>query len=152
MRKDLQLWLHFFKDLYCISVFHDRFWLSNEDVQLFTDSQEGKGLGFSAYFAGKWTCSPWPTSWIGLGITDDITVLELFPLLVSLNIWGEDHRNKKIIFRCDNLAVVHIVNSMTSKSDKDMTILRAFTLLCLKLNLAAKAQHINGILTRSFTH
>ena len=61
---------------------------------------------------------PTATFLVDLGITDDITVLELFPLLVSLHIWSEDIRNKKIIFRCDNLAVVHIVNSMTSKSDK----------------------------------
>lgn len=82
------------------------------------------------------------------GITEDITVLELFPLLVSLQIWGNDLRNKKILFRVDNLAVVHIVNSMTSKSDRVMTILRAFTLQCLHLNIAVKAQHLSGSLNQ----
>ena len=71
-------------------------------------------------------------------------MLELFPLLVSLHIWGNDLRNKKILFRVDNLAVVHIVNSMTSKSDHVMTILRAFTLKCLELNIAVKTQHLSG--------
>ena len=27
-----------FKDFNRVSVFHDRFWISNEDIQLFTDS------------------------------------------------------------------------------------------------------------------
>ena len=145
IREDLNMWLQFFRHFNGISVFHERFWVSNEDVQLFTDSAGGCGRGFGAFFAGKWTAAPWPQSWIDLGVTEDITVLELFPLLVCIHIWGEELRNKKIVFRCDNLAVVHIVNSMTSKSDRVMTILRAFTLQCLKLNIAVKAQHVSGI-------
>ena len=37
-----------------MSAFHDRFWVSNEDVQLYTDSAAGTGLGFGVYFHGKW--------------------------------------------------------------------------------------------------
>ena len=144
MRKDLDLWLQFFRDFNGISVFHDRFWVSNEDMQLFTDS--AGGTGFGAYFAGKWAYGSWPQSWVEQGIVDDITVLELFPLLVSLHTWGEHLRNKKILFRVDNFAVVHIVNSITLKSDRVMSILRAFTLQCLKLNIAVKAQHVSGCL------
>ena len=142
MRKDLKLWLRFFKDFNGVSVFHDRFWTSNEDLQLFTDSAAGVGLGFGAFFAGKWSYVP--QSWVDLGITEDITVLKLFPLLVTLHIWGEDLRNKKLLFMVDNLAVVHIVNPMTSKSDKVMTVLRAFTLQCLHLNVVVKAQHLSS--------
>lgn len=148
MKKDLQLWLEFFSEFNGISVFHDRFWVSNEDLQLFTDSAGGSNLGFGAYFAGKWSYGAWPDSWVEQGITEDITVLELFPLLVSLHIWGDELQNKKILFRVDNLAVVHIVNSMTSKSDRVMSILRAFTLQCLHLNIAVKAQHLSGSLNQ----
>lgn len=144
MKKDLELWLQFFRDFNGISVFHDRFWVSNDDIQLFTDSAGGSDLGFGAYFAGKWTQGSWPLAWVETGITADITVLELFPLLVSLHAWGDLLRNKKIVFRVDNYAVVHIVNSMTSKSDRVMTILRAFTLQCLQLNVVVKAQHVSG--------
>ena len=97
MRKDLKLCLRFFKDFNRVSVFHDRFWTSNEDLQLFTDSAAWVGLGFGAFFAGKWSYGAWPQSWVDLGITEDITVLELFPLLVTLHIWGEDLRNKKLL-------------------------------------------------------
>lgn len=145
IRQDLQLWLTFFQDFNGISVFHDRFWVSNEDVQLFTDSAAGEGLGFGVYFAGKWTYGVWPQTWFALGITNDITVLELFPMLVALHIWGKELRNKKICFRSDNLAVVHIVNTMTSKSDRVMVILRAFTLLCLRFNVVARSTHVSGV-------
>ena len=97
MKEDLKLWLKFFEDFNGISVFHDRYWVSNEDVQLFTDSAGGSELGFGAYFAGKWTCAHWPQSWIERDIVKDITVLEMFPLLVCLHIWGSELRNKKIV-------------------------------------------------------
>jgi hypothetical protein len=31
-----------------------RIWSSNSDLELFTDSAEGKGRGFGIYFGGKW--------------------------------------------------------------------------------------------------
>lgn len=42
MRQDLHMWLSFSQNFNGISVFHDRFWVSNEDVQLFTDSAAGQ--------------------------------------------------------------------------------------------------------------
>ena len=115
VQKDLLMWLQIFQEFNGVSVFHDRYWVSNEDVQLYTDSAGWMGLGFWAYFAGKWTCGAWPLYWFDLGITEDITVLELFPILMSLYIWGNDLRSKKVMFRTDNMAVVHIINTMTSK-------------------------------------
>ncbi len=46
---------------------------------------------------------------------------------------------------CDNMAVVSIVNTMTSKSDTVMVLLRAFTLKCLELNLWVEASHVEGV-------
>ena len=87
-KNDLVLWLQFFRDFNGVSVFHDRFWVSNYDLQLYTDSAGGAALGFGAYFAGKWAQGTWPQAWVTEGITADITALELFPLLVSLHVWG----------------------------------------------------------------
>lgn len=145
MLKDLDMWLLFFRNFNGVSVFHDRFWVNNEDVQLFTDSAAGKGLGFGALFQCKWTCGIWPDSWHNSGLTDDITVLELFPILVSLVIWGRQLQNKKILFLCDNQAVVYILNSMTSKSDRVMVLVRALTMECLKHNLVIRGSHIFGV-------
>ena len=86
----------------------------------------GSDLGFGAYFAKEMAQGVWPLAWVDNGTTVDVTVLELFPLLVSLHVWGDNLRNRKIVFRVDNI-VVHIVNLMISKSDRAMTILRAFT-------------------------
>ena len=143
MRLDLQTWLTFFKSFNGVSVFHDRFWLSNADLCLFTDSSASYGKGFGAYFQGKWTYGLWPAEWFHRGITDDITVLELFPIFVALEIWGQHLSNKKILFKCDNQAVVHILNWQTSKAEYVMVLVRIITLKCLQLNVVLKAEHLS---------
>ena len=142
IKKDLKMWLEFFKQYNGISVFHDRFWISSADAKLYSDS--AGSIGFGVYFAGKWSYATWPGTWHESGVTRDITVLELFPILVSLCLWGNELCNKKILFHCDNAAVVYAVNTMTSKSDMVMTLLRAITLKCLLLNIVVKAEHIPG--------
>lgn len=144
IRLDLGMWLQFFREHNGVSAFHDRFWVSNEDVQLYTDSAAGPGLGFGIYFHGKWAFDKWPDFWRKAGLTDDITVLELFPILVSLHLWGDSLRNKKIRFICDNLAVTQILNSMTSRSDNIMCLVRHLTMKCLQLNIVLKSSHIAG--------
>lgn len=144
IRADLEMWLQFFRAHNGISAFHDRFWVSNEDVEFFTDSAAGPDLGFGIYFQGSWAYAAWPESWRKKGLTDNITVLELFPILVSLHLWGRNLQNKKIKFNCDNMAVVQILNTMTSKSEQVMCLLRHLTMLCLELNIVVRSSHIEG--------
>ena len=154
MKQDLRMWLTFFSDFNGVSVFHDRFWVSSEDCQLYTDSAAGLGMGFGALFDTRWLYGVWPEEWHAQGFTADITVLELFPVLVSLVVWGSCLRNKKILFHCDNQSVVHILNTMTSKSDKIMVLVRALTLQCLQHNMVIRGVHIEGrtnILTDSLS-
>ena len=56
-------------------------------------------------------------------------------------IFGASSFEIESFFRVDNLAVVHIVISMTSKSENVMAVLRAFTIKCLHLNILVKARH-----------
>ena len=142
IRLDLTMWLNFFENFNGVSVFHDRFWVSNEEVQLFTDSSGC--FGFGIYFCDQWSCAAWPKLWHETGLTTDITVLELFPIVVAIEIWGSELKNKKIKFFCDNMSVVHIINKMSSKSVVVMKLIRYLTLLCLKFNIVVKSSHIEG--------
>ena len=144
IREDLAMWRVFFERFNGTSVFYDQFWSSKTEFRLYTDRAAGRGLGFGFYFHGRWSFGVWPKSWHIQGITDDITILEFFSLLVSLYIWGEVLRNKKITFNCDNQSVVEILNARTSKSRRVMVLLRAFTLKCLELNILVKGFFISG--------
>jgi hypothetical protein len=50
----LEMWLYFLKNSNGISVFHDRFWITYEDFQLYSDSAGGKtwGLGYISKATG----------------------------------------------------------------------------------------------------
>ncbi|XP_052220819.1 uncharacterized protein LOC127837617 isoform X1 [Dreissena polymorpha] len=144
IRKDLMMWLQFFKYHNGISVFHDRFWISNEESQLYSDSAGAIGLGFGAFFHGRWCQGAWPPAWLEEGLLLDITVLELFPIVVAMFVWGDDLCNKKIRFNCDNIAVVHILNKLSAKSEPVMTLVRILTMRCLQKNILIKASHVPG--------
>lgn len=72
----------------------------------------------------------------------DITFLELFPVYVSLLLWHTWLSNKRIIFHIDNMGVVQVINTLTSKSTREMNIVRKLVRLTLQHNITNKAQHI----------
>ena len=144
MRKDLSMWLKFLSDFNGISMFNDSFWSFNTDICLHTDSSAATGHGFGAMFGSQWTIGIWPQYWHDSGLTSDITILEFYPILVAVHVWGRQLANKKVLFKCDNQAVVNIINNQTSKSDRVMVLVRAFTLQCLKLNIVFRAEHVPG--------
>ena len=110
----------------------------NENVQLFTDSSGC--FGFGIYFIGQWSSAAWLTLWHEMGLTNDITLLKLFPIIVAIRIWGNDLRNKKIRFFCDNMSVVYII----IKFQANLRLGRYLTLFCLKFNIVVKSSHIEG--------
>ena len=122
----------------------DRFWVSNESLELFTDSAGGKDKGFGIYFRGQWAHGLWPKMWQNTSILRNITFLELFPVIVSLYIWGGSLANKKLLFHIDNEAVVYIINKKTSKDKEVMRLLRRLVLLTLQFNILLRAEHIRG--------
>jgi hypothetical protein len=144
MREDLKMWLSFLADFNGISMFNDRFWSFSTDLCLYTDSSAAQGHGFGAIFGSQWAMGTWPQSWHDMGLTDDITILEYFPILVAVHIWGKHLVNKQVLFKSDNQAVVNIINSQTSKSEKVMVLVRAFTLQCLRCNIVFRAEHVPG--------
>ncbi|KAJ8308238.1 hypothetical protein KUTeg_013112 [Tegillarca granosa] len=73
LKADLRMWL---------------LWVSNADIQHFTDSSAKFGNGFWVVFNGAWAFGVWPKFWFEKGFTKDITVLEFFPIVVSVYIWG----------------------------------------------------------------
>jgi len=119
------MWLKFFKEHNGVSVFHEQQWTTNSDLQLYSDSAGRQGLGFGVVFQNQWAQKRWPASWRAL-LSD--TVLELFPIVVALFVWVTKLANKKIMFHCDNMAVVHILNHLSSRSDKVVCLVLVLTL------------------------
>lgn len=58
-----------------------------EAIDLFTDTS-GK-VGFGAFCNGSWCAGTWPESWVDKGFMRNLALLELFPILVTVVIWGK---------------------------------------------------------------
>jgi hypothetical protein len=52
-----------------------------------------------------------PAAWKNTPVLRDITYLELIPIALAIYLWGHLLKNKKVIFFCDNEAVVFILKN-----------------------------------------
>ena len=74
----------------------------------------------------------------------NIALLELYPICLAIKLWGAKLSNKCIQINSDNMTVVHIINSSTSKDLSIMTLLRTFVLDTMSLNIMVRSQYILG--------
>lgn len=139
MFNDLMIWKMFLENFNGVSyILEDG--ISNDDIQLYTDSSGGFGCG--CYFMGKWCYLQWPLYWRQTGITRDITFLEIIPIALSVFLWYDRFKGKTIVFHIDNLAVVTVLNSKYSKSERVMNLLRFIVYWSMIGHFNLKAFHI----------
>ena len=97
--------------------------------------------GCGAYCLTAWFQYQWPPS-----LRDQhITLKELLPIVIAVAIWGINWENKSDLCRCDNEAVVHIINTGTSKDPQVMGLIRYLHFIAARFNLLISATHIAGI-------
>ena len=144
MKQDIEMWLLFLEDFNGIVYIPDGVWVSNDTLQLFTDSAGSPDLGCACFLSGRWAFMQWPTSWVKQQLFSDMTFLEMVPLLLAMTLWGEMVAKKKILFHIDNEALVSVINRQTAKSKRLMILVRKFVLLCMKLEVVFKAVHISS--------
>ncbi|KAM4704352.1 LOW QUALITY PROTEIN: uncharacterized protein WCC33_012757 [Rhinophrynus dorsalis] len=142
VRADLEVWDCFLRDFNGRSL-----WLapvsSNVEVGLQTDA--AGSVGFGAILGADWCMGCWPAWWVGSGLTRNLVFLELFPIVVALELWGDSLRNNCVVFHCDNLGVVDVVKNLTASSLPVLRLLRWLVLRCLRLNLSFRARHVPGV-------
>ena len=143
IRGDLNMWLDFLKNYNGVSIFRDQVEVSNQDLEFFTDAAASIGMGI--YMNGKWTQAKWGDNFKEETKGNNITFLEYFPILVALHMFGNEIKNKKVMFHCDNAAVVEIINKQTSKCPRVMDLVRPLVLKCMELNTVIRAKHIKGV-------
>ena len=140
-KQDMRMWLNFLEDYNGVSVFLPATHIDNFELELFTDAAGSIGMG--AYFKGHWTQLRWPTKILRLNLS--IAFLGLYPIVVSVILWGSEMTNRKILFRSDNQAVVSVINKQTSKCSRVMSLVRILVLQCLMHNIVFSAKHIPGV-------
>ena len=83
--------------------------------------------GYGAVCNRQW----FQLKWTGHGKAADygVTAKELIPIVIAAAVWGRSWQGKTVLAKCDNMAVVAIVNSGTSKEKEAMHLRRCLAFL-----------------------
>ena len=140
-RADVKWWLLYLPTWNGISAFQEDKWNDNECVELFTDSSD---VGIGAVYKTEWFYEVF-TSCSKLDIVNtSITWRELYALVRAIATWGDKLCNKRIIMNCDNIAVMYVVNSGSSKDVNIMNLVRSLFYITAHYNLEIRVRHISG--------
>jgi hypothetical protein len=138
VKGDLRTWQTFLSFFNGRSLFLDDTWSNNHKLNLYTDASGA--IGFGALFGREWCYGKWPENWLKYSIA----VLEFYPIVLSLCLWGHRMSNQCVLFFTDNESLVPVINKQTSKDSDLMTFVRTMVLVCLQNNILFKAKHIAG--------
>lgn len=100
--------------------------------------------------SGHWGCGAWhDTKWFQLAWNEGsedlhISAKELIPIIVAAVIWGHTWKGEKVIARCDNMAVVAVLNSRCSKDTHLSQMLRCLFFIEAHHQFELEATHIPG--------
>ncbi|CAH3020178.1 unnamed protein product, partial [Porites evermanni] len=79
------------------------------DIELFTDASGS--LVYGIFYMGHWIANPWPP----VLQNRSIQLKELYPIALACLLWGHQWTGKKLLFHCDNQAVMDIWASGSSR-------------------------------------
>ncbi|MCP3932380.1 MAG: hypothetical protein GY705_25190, partial [Bacteroidetes bacterium] len=136
-RKDLQAWKFFLQHFNSTPILPEVKWSVNIKWKLFSDAS---GKGYAAVFGHKWIGGVFPDSWND----KSIAIKELTPIYLAFVLWIKYFKNEKICFLVDNMSVVHILRSKTSKDLILMSMVRKMVVLSMLNNVCFSAVHIPG--------
>ena len=104
-------------------------------------SDAAKTLGYGAYFGKSRFSIKWPSDhWKH----ENITLLELIPIVVALHTWGGDLSNGVLKIHTDNEALHFVINKQSSKEEPVKEWIRKLVSLTLKYNILIKAFFVEG--------
>ena len=70
---------------------------------------------------------------------------ELFPVVIAASLWGHQWSSKRVEFHSDNMAVVGLLRSGTSRDPNMMVLLRHLSLMAARHSFAFTASHRAGV-------
>ena len=105
---DLEVWLQFLMHFNGRSFFLDDTFMTGDYLDLYTDAAGGTGYG--ALCGSEWFCGIWPVSWRSY----NVSVLELYPIVVAVHVWGSTWSNRSVCFFTDNEALIPILRASKS--------------------------------------
>lgn len=116
--------------------------LSSKDIGFFSDASAAKDLGFGSILGTKWVFGKWEEDFIE-HFSPSIEYLELYALYTGILTWQSELSNCRILVHCDNMAVVHMVNNLSSSCRNCMFLLQILVLNRLQFNRRIAAVYVS---------
>ncbi|RUM44978.1 MAG: hypothetical protein DSY80_03845 [Desulfocapsa sp.] len=139
VKQDLHTWKQFLMQYNGITYFRSLHIATSAAIHMSADASH---IGFGACYGSHWIQAPYPKHWT----TYHITVLEMYPIYVLIEMFGYKLLHSNILFYTDNTAVKDIINKQTSREKTVMQIVRPLVLTLVKFNINLRSKHIPGIL------
>ncbi len=130
---DLDWWYYYLEQWNGISMFPDPIWTEASTLDIYTDASN---IALSGYYNGAWFVELTDT-------TQSIAHRELRALVLAAATWGAEWSSMSILFHCDNMSTVQILNSSTSRCADLMCLLRSLLYIAAKYQFRYKAEYIN---------
>ena len=100
--------------------------------------------------SGSWGCGArWGSWWLqwrweGAAREELISTKELIPIVFAVALWGKHWGGRVVECRCDNMAVVTVVNTGSSRDRAMMHLMRSLFFLVAHFHIQLKAVHVRG--------
>ena len=136
-RSDLAWWsqfLHQWNGVSLLTATNSRL----PDTHITSDASGTWGCG--AYWGSQWL--QW--QWDQVAQDKSITIKELIPIIFAAALWGKDWKGWCVLCRCDNQAVVAVINARSSLDKDIMHLLRVLFFIEAHFDFMTKATHIPG--------
>ena len=137
-QRDLTWWHELFLSWDGLSFFQMPQWAPLPDFQVSSDASGS--LGYGAIFNTQWFVGTWSASQESLSIA----YKELFPIVVAAHLWGPQWTSRRVEFLCDNMSVVAVLSSGTSREGNLMILLRYLALLAVRHSFSFTASSVRG--------
>ena len=117
--------------------------LNAEVLDWYTDSAKGKLLGFGGVHGQHWFFGQWEVGYIDR-YDPSIEYLELYAVCVSIYLWTNSIKDKRIVLFCDNQAVVNIINNSSARCKNCMKLIRLIMSRYMLFNCRVFARWVRG--------
>ena len=101
--------------------------------------------------SGFWGCGAWhdrqwfQLAWDERTVNWHIAAKELVPIIMAAVLWGQKWKGNRVVARCDNTAVVTVLNSRYAKDVVLMRMLRCLFFVEAHFQFSLTASHIPGV-------
>ncbi len=142
-RSDIAMWLAVMEDFNGCSMFlHDDF-ISNEDMEIYTDSSSSFGCGGYNLKANEYFSVSWEELGTDFRGSKRMALLELVPIVIAACLWSGDWHRKRIVWHCDNEGLCFVLNKSRSKDKPIMLLLHKIVYLSVLNNFNFHARWLS---------